>query len=99
MFVDILPETFNMDPAAVSAAITPKTKAIIAVHLFGQPADMNAIVQIAKAHNLVVIEDAAQAIDAAYHGRPLCSWGRHRKAYHPIVEHESQSKHDSFESN
>ena len=61
VFVDIDPETYNLDPKKIEENITPKTKAIIAVHIGGMPADMNAIMAIAKKHNLFVIEDAAQA--------------------------------------
>ena len=66
VFVDIDPNTFNIDPDLIAEKITPRTKAIIPVHLFGQMADMNSIMDIAKEHNLVVIEDAAQAIGAEY---------------------------------
>lgn len=75
VFVDIDPRTYNIDPVAVEAAVTPATRAIIPVHLFGQPADMLAITAIAEQHGLVVIEDAAQAIGARYGDRPVCSWG------------------------
>jgi dTDP-4-amino-4,6-dideoxygalactose transaminase len=64
VFVDIDPATFNLDPAAVAAAITPRTRAIVVVHLFGQMADMEGILALAERHGLVVIEDAAQAIGA-----------------------------------
>ncbi|HYG16887.1 MAG TPA: DegT/DnrJ/EryC1/StrS family aminotransferase [Bacteroidia bacterium] len=64
--VDVTPDTFVIDPKAIEAAITPKTKAIVPVHLFGQCADMEAIMDIAKRHNLYVIEDNAQAIGAEY---------------------------------
>ncbi len=64
--VDVDPETFNIDPEAIRRAITPKTKAIVPVHLFGQCADMDAIMEIAKEHNLLVIEDNCQAIGADY---------------------------------
>lgn len=66
VLVDVDPDTFNIDPDAIERAITPKTKAIIPVHLFGQCADMHTIKQIAKEHNLFVIEDNAQAIGADY---------------------------------
>lgn len=66
VLVDVDPETFNIDPAAIEKAITPKTKAIVPVHLFGQCADMDAILKIAKKHDLWVIEDNAQAIGANY---------------------------------
>ena len=66
VFVDIDERTYTMDPAEIQAAITDKTKAIIPVHLFGQPADMDPILEIARAHNLFVIEDAAQAHGAEY---------------------------------
>jgi dTDP-4-amino-4,6-dideoxygalactose transaminase len=66
VLVDVYPDTFNMDVEALKKAITPKTKAIVPVHLFGQCANMEAILEIAKAHNLFVIEDTAQAIGADY---------------------------------
>ncbi|MBK9291427.1 MAG: DegT/DnrJ/EryC1/StrS family aminotransferase [Bacteroidetes bacterium] len=66
VLVDVDPDTFNIDPDAIERAITPKTKAIVPVHLFGQCADMDKIMDIAKRHNLYVIEDNAQAIGAAY---------------------------------
>ncbi|MBX3235456.1 MAG: DegT/DnrJ/EryC1/StrS family aminotransferase [Nitrospiraceae bacterium] len=69
VFVDIRPDTFNMDPALLERAITSKTKAIIPVHLFGQCADMDAINQIAKRHKIGVIEDACQAIGAGRGGK------------------------------
>ena len=66
VLVDVEPDTFNIDPAAIEKAITPKTKAIVPVHLFGQAANMDAILAIAEKHNLFVIEDNAQAIGASY---------------------------------
>ncbi|WP_010228976.1 DegT/DnrJ/EryC1/StrS family aminotransferase [Gillisia marina] len=69
VLVDVDPETFNIDPEAIKKAITAKTKAIVPVHLFGQTADMNAIMEIAKAHDLYVIEDNAQAIGADFHSK------------------------------
>jgi dTDP-4-amino-4,6-dideoxygalactose transaminase len=69
VFVDIEPDYFTMDPSRIEAAITPKTKAIMPVHLYGQPADMHPILEIARRRGLTVIEDAAQAHGAEYHGR------------------------------
>ena len=69
VFADIDPVTFNIDPAKIAEKITPKTRAIIPVHLFGQAADMDPIVAIAKEHNLFIIEDACQAIGAEYKGK------------------------------
>ena len=69
VFVDVEPDTLNLDPALLAAAITSKTRAIIPVHLYGQAADMGPINAIAKARGLFVLEDAAQAIGAGYHGR------------------------------
>ncbi|HEU0209518.1 MAG TPA: DegT/DnrJ/EryC1/StrS family aminotransferase [Candidatus Udaeobacter sp.] len=74
-FVDIGERTYTMDPALLEAAITEKTKAIIPVHLFGQPSDMDPIMKIAGAHKLPVIEDAAQAHGAEYKGRPAGTIG------------------------
>ena len=75
VFVDIDPLTFNLDPSKIEAAITPRTKAIIPVHLFGQCADMDAIMAIAKKHNLFVIEDNAQGIGSTWKGEMSCSFG------------------------
>ena len=75
VLVDIDPRSFTMDPAAIEAAITPRTKAILPVHLYGQPADMDPILEVARRHGLVVIEDAAQAHGAQYKGRPVGSIG------------------------
>jgi dTDP-4-amino-4,6-dideoxygalactose transaminase len=75
VFVDLDPTTYNIDPAHLEQLITPATKAIIPVHLFGQCAEMDAIMQIARRHHLPVIEDAAQAIGAEYHGRRAGSIG------------------------
>ncbi|MFM7175970.1 MAG: DegT/DnrJ/EryC1/StrS family aminotransferase [Bacteroidota bacterium] len=67
VLVDVLPDTFTIDPDALEKAITPKTKAIVPVHLFGQCAQMERVMEIARKHNLYVIEDTAQAIGADYH--------------------------------
>jgi len=75
VFVDIDPVTFNLDPARIEERITARTRAIMAVHLHGLPCDMDAIRQIARRRNLVVIEDAAQAQIAEYHGRKVGSLG------------------------
>jgi dTDP-4-amino-4,6-dideoxygalactose transaminase len=77
VFVDIDPTTYNIDPNLIEEKITPNTKAIIPVHLFGQMADMDPIIDIAKTHNLIVIEDAAQAIGAEYKGRRAGSIGHY----------------------
>jgi dTDP-4-amino-4,6-dideoxygalactose transaminase len=69
VFVDIEEESYNIDPQKIKAAITQKTRAIMPVHLFGQPADMDRILELAKDHNLYVVEDAAQAHGAEYKGR------------------------------
>lgn len=71
VFADIEEGTFNLDPARVRAAITPRTKGIIVVHLFGQPARMDEIMAIAREHRLFVIEDCAQAVGARYNGTPV----------------------------
>ncbi len=75
VFVDIDPETFNLDPALIEARITERTKAILLVHLFGQCADMDPILELASKHNLTVVEDAAQAIGSEYKGRRAGSLG------------------------
>ncbi len=75
VFVDIDPKTYNLDPARIEAAITPNTRAIMPVHLFGQPADMDAIMQIATKHGLAVIEDNAQGIGSTWNGKMTCSFG------------------------
>ncbi|HOE79762.1 MAG TPA: DegT/DnrJ/EryC1/StrS family aminotransferase [Smithellaceae bacterium] len=75
VFVDICPDSFNIDPQKIAAKITPKTKAIIPVHLFGHPADMEPIMNIAREHNLKVIEDCAQAFGAQYQGKTVGTFG------------------------
>jgi dTDP-4-amino-4,6-dideoxygalactose transaminase len=75
VFVDIEPDFFTIDPAKLEERITPKTKAIIPVHLYGQPCDMDAIVEIAHKHHLAIIEDACQAHGATYKSRFVGSFG------------------------
>jgi perosamine synthetase len=75
VFVDIDPTTLNLDPEKLEAAITPRARAIIVVHTFGVPADMDAIQQIAARHNLLIIEDACEALGAEYQGRKAGSFG------------------------
>ena len=75
VFVDVQPDTMNIDPEAIKQAITPKTKAIIPVHYAGVGCEMDKIMEIAKAHNLIVVEDAAQGIFASYKGKALGTWG------------------------
>ena len=69
VFVDIDPRTFNIDPAKIEAAVTPKTRAVLPVHLFGQPADMDAIEAVCRKHKLIIIEDCAQSFGASIKGR------------------------------
>ncbi|MEX0642666.1 MAG: DegT/DnrJ/EryC1/StrS aminotransferase family protein [Pirellulales bacterium] len=73
VLVDVEPDTLNIDPRCVERAITPRTKAIVAVHFSGHPADLDALGVIARRHGLALVEDAAHAVDAAYHGRPIGS--------------------------
>ncbi len=73
--VDVRADTYNLDAARIEAALTPRTKAIMPVHLYGQPADMDAILAVARRHRLVVVEDAAQAHGARYRGRRTGTWG------------------------
>jgi perosamine synthetase len=75
VFVDIDPATLNLDPARLEAAITPRTRGIVVVHVFGQPADMDPILEIAKRHRLFVIEDACEALGAEYKGRAVGTLG------------------------
>lgn len=71
VFVDCHPESYNIDPAKIEAAITKKTKAIVAVHLYGQSADLDPLKEIARKHDLILVEDAAQAHLAEYNGKPI----------------------------
>lgn len=75
VFVDILSDSWCIDPALAEAAITPKTKAIIAVHLYGNLCEMNALLDIGKRHGIPIIEDAAEAIGSVYHGKRAGSMG------------------------
>ena len=75
VFVDIDPETYDIDPDRVAAAITPRTKAICPVHLFGLPADMDPLLELAERHGLTIVEDACQAHGATYRGRRVGSFG------------------------
>ncbi len=75
VFADIDPVTFNIDPSSLESKVTNRTRAIIPVHLFGQAADMDPVMEVARRHNLIVIEDACQAIGAEYKGRRVGSIG------------------------
>lgn len=75
VYVDIDPDTFNIDVEKIEARITPRTKAILPVHLFGQPANITRILEIAKKHNLRVIEDGAQVVGAKWEGKMACTFG------------------------
>jgi len=74
-FADVNPKTYNLDPSDMEKRITKKTKAVIPVHMLGQPADMDAIMEVARRHNLVVVEDSAQANGATYKGRKVGTFG------------------------
>ena len=76
VFADIEPAHFNLDPAAVAAAVTPRTKGIMPVHLYGHPADVDALGEVAREHGLDLYEDAAQAHGATWKGSPVGSFGR-----------------------
>src|SRR3982750_4529069 len=76
VFADIEPGSFNLDPDAVAAAITPRTVAIMPVHLYGHPAAMDRLVSLAERHDLAVVEDAAQAHAASLNGTPVGAFGR-----------------------
>jgi perosamine synthetase len=75
VFVDVDEASFNIDPALVEQAITPRTKAILPVHLYGQMCDMEALEAVADRHGLKIIEDACQAVGATYHGKAAGSFG------------------------
>ena len=76
VFVDILPDSWCLDPEKVEAAITPKTKAIVAVHLYGNLCDMEALLAIGQRNGIPVIEDSAEAIGSIYYGRRSGTMGR-----------------------
>lgn len=76
VFVDIRPADLNLDPELIEAAVTPRTRAVMPVHIFGAPADMDAIGQVAARHGLEVVADMAQAYGTLYRGRPVGSYGR-----------------------
>src|SRR3954447_12403653 len=76
VFADVSLDTYNLEPAAFEAAITPRTRAVVAVHLFGLAAEMDDILAIARAHDVAVIEDAACAIGTTYNGRPVGTMGQ-----------------------
>ncbi|NLF19619.1 MAG: DegT/DnrJ/EryC1/StrS family aminotransferase, partial [Lentisphaerae bacterium] len=77
VFVDIDPVTYTLDPARLEAAVTPRTRAVMPVHLYGQSADLDPILAVARRHGLLVIEDAAQAIGAEYKGRRVGGFGEY----------------------
>lgn len=83
VFADIEEDTFNLNPDAIIEKITPKTKAILPVHLYGHPAEMNTIMEIAEDHNLPVIEDACQAHGAVYGGKKVGSFGTGTFSFYP----------------
>ncbi len=83
VFVDVRPDDFNIDPNLIAERITPRTRAIIPVHLYGNPADMTAIMEIAQGHRLAVIEDACQAHGAEWEGRRVGSFGTGCFSFYP----------------
>jgi len=75
VFVDIEPETYTLDVAAAERALTPRTRAIVPVHLYGHPASMDRVATFARRHGLAVVEDAAQSVGGSWAGRPVGAWG------------------------
>jgi hypothetical protein len=96
VFVDVDPDTYLIDLEAIGAAITPATRALMPVHLFGRPVDMERIMAIAAAHDLRVIEDCAQASGASWAGRPVGGWGDGEKKFRK--QHESPEAWAKFSS-
>ncbi len=83
VFADIEPDSYNVDPVSIEAKITRRTKALLPVHLFGNPCEMDAIMDVAARHGLAVIEDAAQAHGATFEGRPVGSFGTGCFSFYP----------------
>jgi dTDP-4-amino-4,6-dideoxygalactose transaminase len=83
VFADIEPDYFTIDPSQIARLITPRTRAIVAVHLFGQPCDMEAIAELAREHGLIIIEDACQAHGARFKGRPVGTSGTACYSFYP----------------
>jgi len=83
VFADIEPDFFTLDPDQVESKITPRTRAIVPVHLYGQPCDMERLAAVAKAQDLVIIEDACQAHGARLNGQPLGTWGTACYSFYP----------------
>lgn len=75
VFVDIEPETYTLDVAAAERALTPRTRAVVPVHLYGHPASMDRVATFARRHGLAVVEDAAQSVGGSWAGRPVGAWG------------------------
>ena len=83
VFADIEPTYFTLDPEQVARKITPRTRAIVPVHLYGQACDMPALAALAQAHNLVIVEDACQAHGARLNDQPVGSWGTACYSFYP----------------
>ncbi len=83
VFADIDPATYNLDPGQVAARITPRTRALLPVHLYGQPCDMDAFVELARRYNLAIIEDACQAHGASFRGRKVGAFGTGCFSFYP----------------
>ena len=95
VFVDVDPITFTMDPAQIEGALTPRTRALLPVSLYGNPADMPAVMEVAKRHGLLVIEDACQAHGASLDGTRSGAWGTGRVQLLSHKEHDHRrGRHD-----